>query len=141
VAVQDLVLRFFSAANIAVYRTTGGKLGGTMKGAPILLLTTTGRKSGKRRTLPLLYVEDEGTLAVIASKGGAPEHPAWYLNLRANPEVEVEIGRARKRMRAHTASGDERARLWQRAVAMYGPYADYQEKTDREIPVVVLEGS
>ena len=86
-------------------------------------------------------MEDEGTLAVIASKGGAPEHPAWYLNLRANPEVEVEIGRARKGMQARTASGDERARLWRRAVATYGPYADYQEKTDREIPVVVLEES
>jgi deazaflavin-dependent oxidoreductase (nitroreductase family) len=138
-AVQTLVLRVFSALNTFLYRASGGRVGGTFRGAPVLLLTTTGRRSGKRRTLPLLYVEDGDRLALIASKGGAPEHPAWYRNLSANPDVEVEVGRTQRHMRARTAYGEERARLWERAVAMYAPYADYQEKTEREIPVVVLE--
>src|SRR5437764_14438205 len=98
----------FSVLNRGLYRMSGGRIGGRMKGAPILLLTTTGRRSGKRRTLPLLYIEDGDRLAVIASKGGAPEHPAWYRNLTADPQVEVEVGRRRRRMRARTAEGDER---------------------------------
>jgi deazaflavin-dependent oxidoreductase (nitroreductase family) len=136
---QTLLLRAFSAVNTGLYRLSGGRIGGKMKGVPILLLTTTGRKSGKRRTQPLLCIDDGGKLAVIASKGGAPEHPAWYRNLLANPDVEVELGRSRRRMRARTATGEERQRLWARAVELYPDYADYQTKTSREIPVVALD--
>jgi F420H(2)-dependent quinone reductase len=130
---------FFGAVNRRLYRATGGKLGGKMKGAPILLLTTKGRKSGKPRTAPLLYLREGDALAVVASEGGAPRHPAWFLNLQADPEVEVEVGRARERRRAREATGDERATLWQRLVELYPPYEIYQQKTERTIPVVLLE--
>jgi F420H(2)-dependent quinone reductase len=130
---------FFSALNRGLYRATGGKLGGTMKGAPILLLTTTGRKSGKRRTTPLLYLRDGDALAVVASEGGAPRHPAWFLNLQAEPQVAIEIGRERERRRAREATADERERLWPGLVELYPPYASYQTKTTRTIPVVLLE--
>jgi F420H(2)-dependent quinone reductase len=105
----------------------------------VLLLTTTGRKTGKRRTSPLLYLRDGDMLAVVASEGGAPRHPAWYLNLAANPAVEVEIGRTREPRRARDASEDERARLWPRFVEMYAGYAAYERRTSRRIPVVLLE--
>ena len=126
-------------ANLALYKATDGRVTGSHGGAPVLLLTTTGRRSGKQRTTPLLYLEDDGTLVVVASYGGAPKHPAWYLNLSANPEVEVQIGRNVERRRARTADAEERSRLWPRLVAMYGSYASYQTRTTREIPVVILE--
>ena len=106
---------------------------------PSLLLTTTGRKSGEKFIFPLFYGEDGGRYFVIASKGGAPKHPQWYLNLEANPEVEVQVGTKKLKARARTATGGERARLWQESLKFWPPYADYQKKTDREIPVVVLE--
>lgn len=104
-----------------------------------LLLTTIGRKSGRRLTLPLIYGETENGYVIVASKGGAPAHPAWYLNLAARPEVEVQIKAERFQARARTASGDERAKLWEKMVGIYPPYTDYQSRTRREIPVVVLE--
>lgn len=125
-------------ANLVLYRATGGSVGGSHGGAPVLLLTTMGRRSGKARTTPLLYLADDGALVVVASYGGAPKHPAWYLNLSANPEVEVQIRRDTERRQARTASAEERARLWPRLVAMYGSYAAYQKRTVREIPVVIL---
>ena len=106
---------------------------------PTLLLTTTGRRSGKPIVMPLIYGEAGGTYVVVASKGGAPTHPGWYLNLSAHPNVEVQILAKRFRATARTASGAERAELWQQMAAIYPPYNDYQAKTDREIPVVVLE--
>jgi deazaflavin-dependent oxidoreductase (nitroreductase family) len=106
---------------------------------PTLILTTTGRRSGKAQMLPLIYGESSGNYVIIGSKGGAPEHPAWYLNLVANPEVGVQIKGERFRARARTAAGAERAALWDMMVEVYSPYADYQKKTQREIPVVVLE--
>jgi proline iminopeptidase len=107
---------------------------------PSLLLTTTGRKSGERYIFPLFYGETgDGGYIVVASKGGAPTHPGWYRNLAANPEVEVQVGTRRTKARARTATGDERARLWQKALEFWPPYADYQQKTEREIPVVVLD--
>lgn len=106
---------------------------------PTLLLTTIGRKSGKAITLPLIYGEADGACVIVASKGGAPEHPAWYLNLQAQPEVEVQVRDRRFRARARTAAGAERERLWQQLVAIYAPYTDYQKRTEREIPVVVLD--
>jgi F420H(2)-dependent quinone reductase len=138
---QHWVNRGAGAINRVLYRATGGKVGGSMKGAPILLLTTTGRKSGKRRTTPLLYLRDGDALAVVASEGGAPRHPAWFHNLQANPQVEIEIGRERERRRARQATPEERERLWPGLVEMYAPYASYQEKTARTIPVVLLERS
>lgn len=121
-----------------IYRTTGGKVGGRIVGGPVLLLTTTGRKSGRERTSPLLYLEDGENLVLVASNGGAPVHPAWYLNLRANPEATVEVGQRKLRVRAEEASLEEKERLWPGLVAMYGGYENYRRRTDREIPVVLL---
>ena len=132
-------VRIFGAANRAVYRASGGKVAGSMRGAPVLLLTTVGRKTGKRRTMPLLYLRDGDALVVVASEGGAPKHPAWFLNLVADPAVEVEVGRAREQRRARVATEEERARLWPRLVEMYPGYAVYELKTTRQIPVVILE--
>ena len=106
---------------------------------PTLLLTTTGRRSGKPIVMPLIYGEAGGNYVVVASKGGAPKHPGWYLNLAAHPDVNVQILARRFRATARTASGAERAELWKQMAAIYPPYNDYQAKTDREIPVVVLE--
>jgi deazaflavin-dependent oxidoreductase (nitroreductase family) len=106
---------------------------------PSLLLTTTGRKSGEKFIFPLFYGTTDGGYFVIASKGGAPQHPGWYRNILADPEVDIQVGTAKTRARARTATGAERARLWQKALEFWPPYADYQRKTEREIPVVVLE--
>ena len=121
-----------------IYRATGGRLGGRMVGAPVLLLTTTGRKTGRRHTIPLLYLEDGENFVVVASNGGAPRHPAWWSNLRADPEANVEIGGRALRARAQKASPEEKEWLWPRLIAMYGAYENYQRRTDREIPVVIL---
>jgi deazaflavin-dependent oxidoreductase (nitroreductase family) len=110
------------------------------KAVPSLLLTTTGRKSGQKYLFPLFYGPAGKGYFVIASKGGAPEHPGWYRNILANPEVDVQVGTKKMRARARTATGEERARLWDQAVVFWPPYADYQKKAGaREIPVVVLD--
>jgi deazaflavin-dependent oxidoreductase (nitroreductase family) len=109
-----------------------------MFGGPVLLLNTTGRKSGQRRTNPLLYVRDGEDFVLIASNGGAPKHPAWYLNLMATPDATVEVGDREFRVRAQEADGEEKARLWQKMVEMYPAYDSYQKKTEREIPLLVL---
>jgi deazaflavin-dependent oxidoreductase (nitroreductase family) len=107
---------------------------------PSLLLTTTGRKSGQKYLFPLFYGSDGDSYFVIASKGGAPEHPGWYRNILANPDVGIQVGTKKMSARARTASGEERARLWQQAVGFFPPYAEYQLKSGgREIPVVVLD--
>lgn len=105
----------------------------------MLLLTTTGRRSGKRRTVPLSYVDRGDVLVLIGSKGGAPRHPAWYLNLEANPEVEVQIGREHMQLRARRASADEAGRLWPEVLARAPGYGRYRARTSREIPLVLLE--
>ena len=107
--------------------------------APALLLTTTGRKSGDKFMFPLFYGTDGGSYFVIASKGGAPQHPGWYHNILANPDVEVQVGTKKMNARARTTEGEERLRLWKKALEFWPPYADYQLKTEREIPVVVLD--
>jgi F420H(2)-dependent quinone reductase len=122
-----------------VYRATGGRVGGRIVGGPVLLLTTTGRKSGKKRTVPLLYLDDGENLVLVASNGGAPVHPTWWLNLRANPEATVEVGREKLRVRAEEASPREKERLWPKLVEMYGGYETYRRRTDREIPVVLMK--
>lgn len=132
-------LTLLSRLHVVLYRVSGGRLGGRFgKTAPVLLLTTTGRKSGKQRTTPLLYLEENGQYVVIASVGGAPKHPAWYLNLLGNPAATIQIGNRRLAVTATTVSPEERARLWPRATQMYPGYDDYQAKTSREIPLVIL---
>jgi deazaflavin-dependent oxidoreductase (nitroreductase family) len=106
---------------------------------PSLMLTTTGRKSGEKFMFPLFYGKVGDSYLVVASKGGAPQHPKWYLNLVANPEVEVQVGTTKLKARARTATGAERAALWEKALEFWPPYADYQKKTEREIPVVMLD--
>jgi deazaflavin-dependent oxidoreductase (nitroreductase family) len=106
---------------------------------PALLLTTTGRKSGERFIFPLFYGKAGDGCFVVASKGGSPQHPGWYRNILANPEVDVQVGTSKMKARARTATGEERARLWEKALEFWPPYADYQRKTEREIPVVVLD--
>jgi len=106
---------------------------------PSLLLTTTGRKSGEKFVFPLFYGKTGDSYIVVASKGGAPQHPGWYRNLVANPEVEVQVGTQKIKARARTVTGEERTRLWQEALKFWPPYADYQRKTERQIPVVVLD--
>ena len=133
-----LALKLGSGVHSGVYRATGGKLFGRMGKSPILLLNTTGRKSGKRRTSPLLYVMDGEDFVIIASKGGAPTHPAWYLNLKADPDASVEVGDREVRVRAEEADPEEKLRLWQKMVEMYPTYDDYQRKTKREIPLLIL---
>ncbi len=122
-----------------VYRATNGRIGGRMLGSPVLLLITTGRKSGRERTVPLLYLRDGEDLVVVGSNGGAATHPAWWLNLHANLEAIVEVGDQKLRVRAKKADPEERDRLWPKLVAMYPSYEDYQRRTDREIPVVLLK--
>ncbi len=133
------LFKITGAIHVAIYRASRGRVAGRIGRAPVLILTTRGRRSGKARTNPLLYVEDGRRLVLIASKGGAPNHPAWFLNLRDDPDVTVERGAAKQRYRAHIADSQERELLWPQAVAMYAGYAKYQEKTSREIPLVVLE--
>jgi F420H(2)-dependent quinone reductase len=136
--VKHLFLRAMSGLNTALYRLTGGRVANRMGKAPILLLTVAGRKSGKRRTTPLLHGRDGDNYVVIASMGGAPKHPAWYHNLEGQ-EAEIQVGRKRLRVRARDAEGEERERLWALMVSLYPSYDDYQKKTERRIPVVVLE--
>ncbi|HEV3000814.1 MAG TPA: nitroreductase family deazaflavin-dependent oxidoreductase [Solirubrobacteraceae bacterium] len=127
-------------ANVALFRLTNGRVGGRLGKAPILLLHHVGAKSGRHRVSPLIYVPDGDRVVVVASKGGVDRHPAWFHNLRAHPDTEVELPReGRVRVRARVAADDERERLWPRAVAVYKPYADYQTYTERKIPLVVLE--
>ena len=133
-------VRAVTALALFVYRATRGRIGGRFGRARVLLLTTTGRRTGTRRTIPLGYLEDGGDLVVIASFGGSDVHPAWYLNLAAHPDVEVERrGGPSQPMRARTATPEERARLWPRVVEMYAGYEKYQQKAAREIPLVILQ--
>lgn len=134
------VLNRLMAGHTLVYRATRGLVGHRLPGAPpMLLLDHVGARSGTRRTSPLVYVRDGDNLVIVASKGGHPRHPAWFHNLRANPETTVQVGGERRPVRARVATAPERARLWPRAVATYAGYRGYQERTDREIPLVVLE--
>jgi F420H(2)-dependent quinone reductase len=133
-----LVFLIAKALHGGLYRLTGGRVGGRLKDMPVLLLTTTGRRSGKRRTVPLTYFEDGDALVVVGSKGGAPRHPAWYLNLVADPQVEAQVGSEQRRLHARRASNDEAARLWPVIVARWPGYATYRAKTSREIPLVIL---
>ncbi len=121
------------------FEQSGGTKANTLRGMPIVLLTSVGAHSGKLRKTPLMRVEHGGKYAVVASKGGAPSHPVWYHNISANPQVELQDGPNRQEYRAHEATGEEKALWWQRAVDAWPDYAEYQKNTDREIPLFVLE--
>ncbi|UGT60748.1 nitroreductase family deazaflavin-dependent oxidoreductase [Nocardia asteroides] len=121
------------------YENSGGTEATTLRGVPVILLTTRGAKSGKLRKTPLMRVEHGGEYAVVASLGGAPKHPVWYFNIKADPHVELRDGTETKDYTAREVTGDEKAAWWERAVAVWPDYADYQTKTSREIPVFVLE--
>ncbi|MGZ4598664.1 MAG: nitroreductase family deazaflavin-dependent oxidoreductase [Oryzihumus sp.] len=121
------------------YESSGGTRGTTLRGRPVVILTTLGARSGKLRKTPLMRVEHDGAYAVVASLGGAPKHPVWYFNIQANPLVELQDGPEVQEMKAREVTGEEKAQWWERAVATWPDYASYQEKTDREIPVFVLE--
>jgi F420H(2)-dependent quinone reductase len=120
------------------YAESGGSDAADMQGKPIILLTTVGAKTGKLRKTPLMRVEHDGEYAIVASLGGAPKHPVWYYNVKAHPRVELQDGRNRNDYDAREVFGEEKAAWWERAVAAYPDYADYQTKTDRQIPVFVL---
>ncbi|HVN84685.1 MAG TPA: nitroreductase family deazaflavin-dependent oxidoreductase [Candidatus Binatia bacterium] len=133
------VIRLMTVLNVWAYRATNGRLGGTFRrGAPVCLVTTTGKRSGQRRTVALLYLADGDDVVLVASKGGMAKSPAWYHNMIAHPEIEVQIGAASNRMRARRATDSEKAALWPRLVAMYRDYDDYQARTTRNIPVMIL---
>lgn len=130
----------FGQEHVQRYRETDGEEGHDWQnGSKVLILTTTGRKSGEKRDTPLIYETNGDSWVVVASKGGAPEHPAWYLNLQADPEAEIQVKADRFPVRARTAEGEEREELWRLATRQWPDYDDYQQKTDRQIPVVVLE--
>ena len=137
------VLHRLMGVHTAVYRATGGAIGSSIPGirAKMLLLDHVGAKSDTKRTSPLLYIpaDDTGDVAIIASKGGHPKSPAWYHNLKANPETTIQIGREKRTVRAREATGDERDRLFAEAERSYSGYSDYAERTERTIPVIVLE--
>ncbi|MEV0190831.1 nitroreductase family deazaflavin-dependent oxidoreductase [Kitasatospora purpeofusca] len=126
---------------VELYESSGGTQGTTLRdtGLPVVVVTMRGAKSGKVRKVPVMRVEHEGRYAAVASKGGFPEHPVWYLNLTTDPHVELQDGPVRQEMTAREVTGAERAEWWERAVAAFPTYAEYQEKTDRLIPVFVLE--
>lgn len=137
--VQRATIRVWSRLNALAYRASGGRLTGRMGEAPVLLLTTRGRRSGAARTAPLLYLADGASYVVVASYGGSDSHPAWYLNLRAAPEATIRVGRREIRVRARDAEGEERERLWAGVVAIWPAYDTYASRTSRAIPLVVLE--
>lgn len=121
------------------YEGSGGTCGTTLRGMPVIVLTSRGAKSGKIRKSPLMRVEHDGSYAIVASKGGAPENPVWYYNVVGDPNVELQDGPVKQDMTAREVTGAEKAEWWDRAVAAYPDYADYQKKTDRQIPVFVVE--
>ena len=131
-------MKIFSRTHTFWYRVSGGLIGSWI-GTPVALLTTTGRKSGHKRTTPLQPIIDAENVVFIASNAGHKVHPQWWLNLKTNPEATVQIKRDVRQMRAEEATGEERERLWQKAVDQYAGYANYQKTADREIPVVVLK--
>lgn len=136
---RNSAVKTWSTVHRVLYRFSRGMVGSRLVGNDMLLLTTVGRKTGQKHTVPLLYLESGQDLLVIASYGGRERHPEWYLNLLAHPETSVQIRGARLGLRARTAGAEERRRWWPRIVEAYDQYATYQTRTDREIPIVFLE--
>jgi len=138
---EALGIKAFSWFHRIVYRLTGGRLLGVVAGAPVLLLTTTGLRTGKQRTKPLLYLMEDDVYVVVASYAGRPSNPAWYRNLQSHPAALIQVNNRRLRVKAETVPAEARAGLWPKLTAMYPGYADYQARTRREIPVVILRPS
>jgi F420H(2)-dependent quinone reductase len=137
--IASVAVQLMSRLNTWIYRASGGRLGNKfMRGAPVFLLVTRGRKSGEERTAPLIYIEDGDDFLVVASKGGMSHHPAWYLNLEADPQCAVEIGARRIPATATRLSAEEKRALWPRICEVYPDYDDYQKRTTRDIPVIRL---
>lgn len=135
---QHAFVRLAVAIHVWLYRLTGGRLGGRMRGAPVLLLKTKGRKSGKTRTIPLLYLKKADDYYIVASYAGAPKDPVWYRNLVADEQPEIVVGNNEMPVTATTLEEDQKAGVWPDLVALYSDYATYQQRTDRKIPVVKL---
>ena len=140
------IIKAMSAVNVRAYRLSGGRIGGKWRvgsafprGVPVCLVTTTGRKTGLPRTLPLLFLRDDDRIVLVASQGGLPKNPLWFRNIAAKPDITVQVRRQSRPMRARVASAAERATLWPRLVEMYADFANYQSWTEREIPVVICE--
>ncbi|MGB9303081.1 MAG: nitroreductase family deazaflavin-dependent oxidoreductase [Mycobacterium sp.] len=133
------IIKWMGRANTWIYRRTDGKLGGTIQNAPVALLTTTGRKTGEPRVSPLLYLREGNRVILGASRGGSDKHPLWYLNLKANPDVTVQIKDELLRLRARDATETERDEYWPKLVAMYPTFEDYRSWTDRVIPIVICD--
>lgn len=133
------LLKALTRVNVFVYRASGGRLMNKLAGDPICLVTMTGAKSGRERTIPLMYVPDGDSILLVASQGGAPTDPVWYHNLVAYPDVVIEEGGRKLPLRARQLSSEEKARLWPICVSHYRPYEDYQRRTDRDIPVFRCE--
>jgi F420H(2)-dependent quinone reductase len=131
----------WSRKQVEEFEASNGAKGNTLRGMPVVVITTVGAKSGKLRKIPLMRVESEGRYAIVASLGGAPRHPVWYHNVKANPRVELQDGPVKQDMIAREVTGDEKAKWWEIAVDAYPDYADYQTRTDRQIPVFVLEAA
>ncbi len=136
---KNAAIEWFWWLHPRIYRLTGGRLGGTVMGMPVLLLTTRGRRTGLPRTRALTFLPRGDTAVVVASYLGEPRHPAWWLNLEANPDAEIQIGSTTRAVRAREAVGEERNALWSEIVTNMEEYAAYETRTDRRIPVVVLE--
>ena len=137
---KDVSAKLLTSIHRSLFQATKGRLGGTGFGMPVVMLTTTGRKSGQKRTTMLTSpIQDGDSLVLVASYGGDPRHPAWFLNLKANPDVEITRGGKTTKMRARVASAAEKKELWPRVVAAYKGYGQYQTRTDRDIPLVIVE--
>ncbi|MGF2946236.1 nitroreductase family deazaflavin-dependent oxidoreductase [Mycobacterium sp. Lab-001] len=134
-----LIIKYMAKGNAWIYRRSNGKLGGTFGKAPVALLTTTGRKTGQPRVSPLLYLRERDRVVLVASKGGSDKHPLWYLNLKANPHVFVQIKDEVLQLQARDATEDERAEYWPKLEAMYPSFGDYRSWTDRVIPIVICD--
>lgn len=135
---KDLIAKMVTTVHVGVFRMSGGRVGGRVAGMPVMLLTTTGRRSGQPRTTPLTYFELDGQVVIVASYGGDDRHPQWYQNLLRNPTVTIERGNGKERRTARTASADEKAKWWPTITSTYQGYAGYQRRTTRDIPLVAL---
>jgi len=133
-----MLQQVMSSTHVFFYKLSGGRIGGRMHKVPVLLLTTTGRKTGRKRTTPVLYVRDGNRLVIVASNGGRPRNPSWWMNLMHNPIAMVQVKDVKQTIYAQRALGSEKERLWQLMTSVYPSYDDYQKRTDRDIPVVVL---
>jgi deazaflavin-dependent oxidoreductase (nitroreductase family) len=131
------IMRVMSAANVWIYRTSGGKVWGKFNGSEVCLVTMTGRKSGRRITIPLIYIPDGDDVLIVASQGGMDRHPIWYGNLVANPEIEIQAGAEVRKMVARQASASEKVDLWPKLLAVYPDFDEYQARTERDIPVMI----